>query len=67
MLLMRLMKRFCPTASISSRRCRQLFATVGLGVSDFGYRIIGFSGFMSSMDSVHRHGHGKREAGDSVP
>ena len=27
-----------------------LLATVGLGVSEFVYRIFGFSGFMSSMD-----------------
>ena len=25
MLVMRLMKRFCPAACVSSRRCRQLF------------------------------------------
>ena len=29
---------------------KRFTATVGLGVSDFGYRIFGFSGFMSSMD-----------------
>ena len=28
----------------------ELVATVGLGVSEFVYRIFGFSGFMSSMD-----------------
>ena len=38
----------------------EFFATVGLGVSDFGYRIFGTCfGMVSGMDSVHRHGHGK--------
>ena len=43
-------------------------ATVGLGVSDFGYRIFALLvSVVSCMDSVHEHGHSEREARDSVP
>ena len=41
---------------------------VGLGVSrGFGYRMgVLLVSVMSSMDSVHRYGYGKREVGDGV-
>ena len=41
-------------------------ATVGLGVSVFGYRIFAlkwFHAWIRCMNSVHRHGHSKGEDG----
>ena len=53
------------------------FATVGLGGSDFGYRIFallvsvasmhGFEAWIRCMDPVHKHGQSEGKAGDSVP
>ena len=44
------------------------FATVGLGVGDFGYRVfVLLVSVVLYMDSVHRHPYREREAGHTIP